>query len=1404
MSNAIASPLESQPWQRLWLPEDYWKANPGIDDDFLWDHEQLAGTEHMPDNSMPRPLRAFSDVPFLFLLGRPGSGKSWELDQARKQGRLGSHCHWIEGKEFGGDIAATLDRLVAGATGPARLCIDGLDEVLLEHPNFVPQLKRWLLGHLGPDGEPVFRLAITCRWADWPVQSVHELASLWQADRSAYLMLCPLRWSDAEATIRQQFGSDADSFGSQMRDHHLRPVACWPQGLLGLREQFSKSGRKTICAGYSQAIADQISIHCRLTDSPDDSGRWAAALKLDEDWCRRLAGRLAAAMIWSGRSRLTLRLSSASAEGLTASDFKDHTELWQGSLKPVQTKDLDDLVRKTRLFRKLLDDAAWVFASQVHQEFLAAEWLSAQNLDEPRLKQLFGREDDGRWRVQPALGAVAAWLAGRNKPFRQIVIKHDPLVLLRMDGARIAESERSEVVEALLEATEQIGVLDPAIRQAHLASLAHMGLHAQLDRWLRRQDVCAATKELAIEIAEKAKLKSLAPVLWELYPKATGRVQIEMAGALYRLANTSEYDTLWQSVLRGEMPGDAHGSLLGAAIELQILSGKRPVADALEWLVPARHFDVYGLFDSVVRILPEKLTLDDLPAVFAKLAEFPELIRDTLETPHHLHKAAVKLAIAHFERSKIAQVLCDYWHQCLARNVSPHKELNSGWNAEELGVQDDSIRRSIIRGLILHPRFAAHTEKKWFWTDEYMVTDDDFDWGLSELFQSSPENRWRWGLMLTSSLWRTDLSGERGSRLNEAWTTMPEIRSFLPEPAHGESMSATITRLSQERRLSRDSEKARWQAKHEERDAKFKLDLDRYTQSCRHAHERGQLTWGGVSRILSARKNGPGPSMVTFEPISKIGPDDGWMIESAARYLQELPETRPLELSDGIGGLLALAACLPLVSEDAGLREAIGRHWLAPMLADFSMSSLGKVPDGIGLERFADWFPGRLPDALETVIRQRYLNKGQLGELSSFRSCWSEACDLKLAKLLRDEPVQVEGFFNAMRMLVEGNESLAVDALRFWLNKEKLETLNHDQKAALAGAGLLLLNGRCVEDVFRAGFLDDEIARDAIWRSVLMLDFHERRIDFSNWSDSSLQQVAELCGQAYTRVDRHRTNGQGFRKVTGEDEAIDFRDRIIGEASQRGIYLDLPVTVDQDTPEEAVSRLHTVNWHRNEATRARLKASRDLLPPASLFRLCSTPHARLARDADELMAAVVASVQRWEQSLRNGKWTHLWDLKPLRARGEEDIAKELRDWLHTDLSIVSEREVELRSERRTDVMVQTLTQWGQKLTVLIELKKVRKDKTNAKERRTAMQTQLRDTYLTQRLNEGWTHGLFIVAWTPEPGHKLDSNEAMQAEAEFLEKQAADLSKSPFVLAGMVVDARAVKKVEKVKKSRARG
>ena len=166
------------------------------------------------------------------------------------------------------------------------------------------------------------------------------------------------------------------------------------------------------------------------------------------------------------------------------------------------------------------------------------------------------------------------------------------------------------------------------------------------------------------------------------------------------------------------------------------------------------------------------------------------------------------------------------------------------------------------------------------------------------------------------------------------------------------------------------------------------------------------------------------------------------------------------------------------------------------------------------------------------------------------------------------------------------------------------------------------------------------------------------------------------------------------------------------------------------------------------------------------------------------MEAVIECLHRWEQRLRAGDWDHLWDLET--SRPEERIAQKMRDWLKAELDVLVEREVELADESRTDILVQT-TNALSPLSVVIELKKLRKS--NAKERRIAMKTQLLDRYLRPREHEGWTHGLYVIAWTPEPGGKGDSEEAIREATAALSQQADSLSNERFTLRSLVLDAR---------------
>jgi len=1392
-TNSLSHSLRQEPWSRLWLPVSTWDQHRGIDDEFLSSSGRLDGIEHALDGPLSGvgELKDFASVPFLLLLGRPGSGKSQELIDAERGEWLGQPTIRVEAKEIGtNDPGACLTALLPTTASPTRIIIDGLDEVLLQNPNFVAQLKAWFRRHLDPQGRPVHRLAISCRWADWPQAQVEELASLWSPDDSKSLVLCPLLRSDVVETLQRRFSENSEAFWQQMQYLHLRHVACWPQGLLGLMNQFQDSGCVRLASSHAEAIHDQVVRHCRLADSPDDTIRWQQSAG-GAEWRQRVAGRVAAAMIWTGKAQLDLTGTAAGNHdaALAPADLATTEELWAGRRASVRLTDLDELVHCAGLMKRLTDQNRWVFQSQVHQEWLAADWLAAQKLGTTRLQQIFGTGVDGRWTIFPVLKATAAWLARFDRDFRELVLRNDPLVLLRMDGASLPDSEREELVEALLLATDTIRVVDSGVLQAHLPSLKHPGLGEQLKRWLTDESACDPAKELAIEIAEKTELTELADLLWQLFPKMVGRLQIEIAGALSRLARDS-FDEKWRAVLQGDIPLDQRGKLLGAALDVMVIKSRKvPVRDVLEWVLPELHFSdhVWDLYQFNVRSVHERLAVEDLPAVFAKLAEHPTSIHASLSRAGDFNDAAVRLAIQEFHRPEVRHALVEYWHKCLRHHAPPHHHYNQAWKPETLGLENDVKRREIILALMNHPALAAHTDHKWISTGEFLLLEHDFEWCLDQILAADSEDEWRFSLVIASFIWRIDLSGILGEKLAATWIKSAALRDMLPTPTPGETIVGAINRVASENQAKRDRQGQSWANKQAKQDAKFQEDLNRYTQNCRAAHERGEIVWPGVEHILGARHSGPGSRVVSFLPISLIDHDDSWMIEAAARYLTDCAFKEGREDEHGIYGLLALAACPAELDQDGAVRRSIEQRWLPLLISQLSGHGLGDPPDGISIERFSRLFPEAFTSAFGCYVRKRYKNQDSLLMLHSFQNCWLPAMTAQLETILSEEELHPEGFFNGLRYLADASEDAAIMVALQWMQKLTPES-PLSVKAAVIGAAATLVSGRLAAEV--APYLSDtSLVSVALRTAAHCLDWHDTRIDFSKWPDHALKTLADACWHAVPRLDRLHSGGSDFHSVTDEDQAMELRDHISTAARSRGIEVSIPAAHQDDSEDDARQRLRAIDWHHHAATQARAANAWTHMTATTFFGITSRPNARLARDQDELLAAVVECLRRWEVSLKAGAWDHLWDIGSRTSRPEKRIAREMRDWLHERLDIMVEREVELASEDRADVLVQThpVDPSTSKLTVVIELKKHRAS--NARERRTAMRTQLMDRYLREREHEGWTRGLYVIAWTPAPGTRDDSSEVIAETRLALERQAVELSVHPFRIESMVIDAR---------------
>ena len=1388
MSNEISRIDENhaEPWQRLWLPADTWDRMRGIDADFLTDYGGQGGVGHAFENSLPGIglLEEFRDVPFLNLLGRPGSGKSWELRLAAESGCLGERSVFVEGKAFGATNAAIYLQSVLGGqlTEPCRLIIDGLDEILLANPQFLAELKGWIRLNTDPHGRPRHSLAISCRWADWPESQIAELAALWSAENSKTLILAPLRRSEAAETLKRRFGDDdAEVFWRQMGTLHVQPIACWPQGFLALLDQFETSGCRSIAASHADLIVGQVKKLSRLADLPDDALRWQFSVKGTE-WRRRIAGRIAATMIVSGRAQLALEETSGPSNQvfLAADDLGHSDEIWEGQRILPKLEDLDAVVHCTRLMRRLPGTGRWVFDSQVHQEWLAARWFSDSSLDVARLRQIFGVISDGQWTVAPPMRATAAWLARLDPEFRDLVLQNDPLTLLRMDGACLPDREREEIVEALFVATESARVLDPAVRHAHFPSLKHSGLIEQLERWLTRPDACDATRHLAIELAEKTELCEISDVLWRIYPDAGKVLRSDIAGALFRLAKRG-HEEKWRSVLEGGIPIDAHGTLLGAALQIMVIDhGIVPVREVVNRILPSRRFEAFGLFDTVSRDLHEHLTAEDLTAVFRKLSEDPRSIRNSRSRAQAFSDSALSIATAEIGRTEIESAFIEYWHACLRHHVVPKRNL------AEFDDNSDA-RRKLVRGLVSHPGFERHREQGWVCAADYLVDDRDFEWCLAQLETASPEHEWRYAMLAATMVWRVDLNGHQGTMLDAACQKCQTLRGMLPETQEGESVSLAIIRLAAEKKSALDAKNKHSDMRQEQRERARRQRIANEIEQCRVAHDQGQPVWPRAFRILMFRRSFDALGIVSFSPISDMGPDDEWMKEAAARFITEAPKDPQFGSEFGLYGLLALAACADRLDSDDRLRDSIRKEWLVHLIPRLCNHGMGDPPAGISNERFAAEFPADFTQAFGRFCRDSYCKDGSLSELHQIEEIGLADLVPELKAVLLEEPVRAAGFFTGMWFLSRKDADAAIEVALRWL-PELSGDLPPDVAASVYGSAAILVSGRLTAEI-EPHLSDKTRVSNAVRAAASRLSWTDREFDFTEWSDHALTVLGDAIWKVFPDPDRHRKHRGTFEfhGVTDEDQAMEFRDRLSSAAWSRGIDLAIPEAVEGESDEDAGMRRHMIDWHRHTNRQTRAAGGWKAFEPAAFLKLADRPNARLARDPGELLEAVMESLGRWEKRMENqGTWDHLWNSRE--SKPEKRIAREMRDWLLDDLEILVEREIELASNDRADILVQTIPTDGlRQITVVIELKKHRSN--NAKERRSSMKSQLVDRYLRERLDEGWTHGLYVVAWTPTPGSQADSAKAIEKARAELALQAAVLSVPPFSVKSMVIDAR---------------
>ncbi len=440
----------------------------------------------------------------LVLLGEPGIGKTREFENAAAIAKLaGEKVLYLSLGSF-----SSVEELKQAITGSEtwkawlngkhclHLFLDSLDEGRLCIPTIGCSVTRLLESvkiHL-----PRLNLRISSRVPDWPQDTERKFQSLFEAHGGcAVYQLLPLNESQRDQWITA-CGLDQKNFVAALTQSEVVALAEIPFTLVMLVNIFKRDkclppSKKEI---YQQA--------CRLLCEEQNNSRRERLIPnpADPDHRLAIATRIAGCVVFGNKGLISIAsgLEPTANGAIAISELAGETKPRNGNGTSINESHIRDVLG-TGLFLST-DRGCYQFVHRSIAEYLAAQYARRLINRPGRLQGLFFRIFPGDPRLYPQLATTAAWLASIESSFFDQVVKSDPLVLLQADIGALSDSQKSKIVESILNAfaSDRANDFNISARE-HYRKLAHPKLADQLRPVITDKAMGLIRRRFAIDLA---------------------------------------------------------------------------------------------------------------------------------------------------------------------------------------------------------------------------------------------------------------------------------------------------------------------------------------------------------------------------------------------------------------------------------------------------------------------------------------------------------------------------------------------------------------------------------------------------------------------------------------------------------------------------------------------------------------------------------------------------------------------------------------------------------------------------------------------------------------------------------------------------------------------------------------
>lgn len=1363
-------------WLRFWRPRETTVRL--TEQGTLQDPEQSYG--HIL-NPHAVTLDALEDTRCLVLLGDPGSGKSYELEQEVERHREqqgGRQVLHFQLRDFQTDGKLCQDifdnnpgfQAWINEDGRLYLYLDSLDEGLLNVLSLATLLVREFKKY-PPD---FLYVRIACRTAEWPEVLENGLVAHWGAANYRAFELLPLRDKDIAEAARSD-GINPESFFNEIRQKAVGPLAAKPVTLKFLLKLYKKHGE--LPRSQAELYAEGCRYLCEESSQSRMASRHRGSLSANKRFL--IAQRIAAITIFGNRAAVWTGLTAETPDSdIAVEQLASGSEGAGIDRFAVGDEEIRETLNTGLFSSRGLNRVGW--AHQTYAEFLAARYLVESRVSLDQKIVLITHPSDGR--LIPQLHETAAWLGSMDRSVFREIGKTDPAVLLRSDVASADTKDKIALVDALLEAAENGEWIDSDWSGTDLYSkLSHDTLAQQLAPFIIDKTRGIFARRIAADIADACKVLDLQDSLAQVALDAEDHmtVRVNAAYAVVHIGDSATRGKL-RPVALAEAGDDPDDELKGVGLRA-VWPGHLSSEELFEVLTPPKRPSLLGSYKMSINHLASNFDGIDLTVGLNWLAQDSERF-DSLSPFRSVRNEILRRALQNIETPAIADALA---------NIMVDNVLRLRGDGEYLATVDnvdDEKRHKLLESVI--PRLA-HRDKQTPWYgliygEGRLIVPADVPWLLDFLrSKQSPETQ-KLVAEIISRILDSHNTDHVGLVINAARnsTVLAETCGWFLFPVYLESEQADMQRQT----YAEVQEMNRGIPKPPPLDPppieRVRRLLDRF--------ESGETgAWWLLNREMTLQETSKyygdeSESDLSKLPVWRIAtPEDKRRLtEAAKKYLSEA-ESQPnkwlgknnLMWRPAYAGYRALR--LLHDADSAYLAALSAEHWKnwASIVVAYPFQNEVSVAEAQAklVERAYKNSPDEVVRVVLALITKDNKTDGYLSVLTSLKYCWDDRLRRALTKKMQTGRLKSR----SMGQLL--SELLAYDApeARRYAERQvrsKSASPTAKERAAIAARALVLNAEDAGWNVIWPRIQKDrEFGRQLIESISGSISVRNTPVA-ARLSEGQLADLFIWLAHEYPHSTDPRH--EGVFSPGPDDYARRFRDATLSGLKQRGTIESVAALerVAKELPE-----LDWLRWMVVEAREIRRRHSWKPVSASDILRITHDRDSRLVNSGEQLLQAIIESLKRLERKL-HGETPAAIDLwnevsaGVYRPRDENRLSDYVKRHLEEDLKnkgVIANREVEIRrgegdfQGQNTDIHIDAIgrdpeSEAYDSITAIIETKGCWN-----RELATAMETQLKNRYLK---DNACGFGLYLVGWFN--CSQWDSDDRRQAQAPDLTKREA--------------------------------